>query len=103
MVNIKEIEKVIDNMADFITESVDEVSDQKNYMVVIGNNLKGIMYYDKKRNTLHFDQNTIDKDIDNHFPENTTKIKKEAIKKFFNKNYPSLLVRKVSISKLTVD
>lgn len=100
MVNILEIQKVIDNMTDFIAESVDEVSDQEDYIVVIGVNMKGIMYYDKKRYSLYFDKNTIDKEINNAFPKDT-KHKKDAIKNFFNKNYPNLIVKKISPSKLT--
>ncbi len=100
MVNISEIQKVIDNMTDFIAESVDEVSDQEDYIVVIGVNMKGIMYYDKKRYSLYFDKNTIEKEINNAFPQ-SIKHKKVAIKNFFNKNYPDLIVKKISSSKLT--
>ena len=86
MVNLKEIEKVIDNITDFISESVDEISDQEDYMVVIGVNMRGVMYYDKKKYSLYF-----------------AKYKKEAIKKYFNKNYPNLLVKKITSSYLTSD
>jgi hypothetical protein len=103
MVNIKEIEKVIDNMTDFILESVDEVSDQEEYMVMIGANNKGIMYYDKKRYELFFDKNSIEKEINNTFSRSIAKHKKIAIKKYFNKTYPNLLVKKISSSKLSVD
>ena len=103
MVNLKEIDKVIDNMTDFISESVDEISDQDDYMVIIGINMKGVMYYDKKRHSLYFDKNTLEKDIDGMFPKNVAKHKKTAIKKYFNKHYPNLLVKKISSSYLTVD
>jgi hypothetical protein len=103
MVNLKEIDKVIDNMTDFISESVDEISDQDDYMVIIGINMKGVMYYDKKRHSLYFDKNTLEKDIDGMFPKNVAKYKKKAIKKYFNNNYPNLLVKKITSSYLTVD
>jgi len=103
MVNLKEIEKVIDNITDFISESVDEISDQEDYMVVIGVNMRGVMYYDKKKYSLYFDKNTIEKDINKVFPKHIAKYKKEAIKKYFNKNYPNLLVKKITSSYLTSD
>jgi len=103
MVNIKEIDKVIDNLTDFISESIGEVSDQDDYMVIIGNNMKGVMYYDKKRYSLYFDKNTLEKDIDGTFPKNVAKYKKEAIKKYFKNNYPNLSVKKITSSYLTVD
>ena len=99
--NTEEINKTLNQMSLFINESIEEVNERDEYIIVINKNIKGIIYYDKICNELYYDRNTIGKDLTNEFV-NGSYIKSDAIHKVFNTRYPNLEVKKVKSKRLTV-
>lgn len=93
-------EELVNSMVNFISESVYETSDQKDYIVIINKDINGIMFYDKRYRILYFDQKTIEKDLDSYFPDYYNKYKKMAMEKYFNKKYPKIKIKKVETSVL---
>jgi hypothetical protein len=99
--NTEEINKTLDKMFLFINESIEEVNEQDEYIIVINKDINGIMYYDKLTNNLYYDRNTIGKDLTNEFV-NGSSIKSDAIQNVFNVRYPNLEVKTVKSKRLTV-
>jgi hypothetical protein len=99
--NTEEINKTLDKMFLFINESIEEVNERDEYIIVIDKDINGIMYYDKLTNNLYYDRNTIGKNLTNEFV-NGSSIKSDAIQNVFNVRYPNLEVKKVKSKRLTV-
>ena len=99
--NTEEINKTLDKMFLFINETIEEVNEQDEYIIVINKDINGIMYYDKLTNNLYYDRNTIGKDLTNEFV-NGSSIKSDAIQNVFNVRYPNLEVKTVKSKRLTV-
>ena len=88
-------------MSLFINESIEEVNERDEYIIVIDKDINGIMYYDKLTNNLYYDKNTIGKNLTNEFV-NGSSIKNTAINNVFSELYPELKVKKVFKTRLTV-
>ena len=99
--NTEEINKTLNQMSLFINESIEEVNERDEYIIVIDKDINGIMYYDKLTNNLYYDRNTIGKDLTNEFV-NGSSIKSDAIQNVFNVRYPNLEVKTVKSKRLTV-
>ena len=99
--NTEEINRTLDKMSLFINDSIVQITEEDEYIIVINKNIKGIIYYDKICNELYYDRNTIGKDLTNEFV-NGSYIKSDAIHKVFNTRYPNLEVKKVKSKRLTV-
>ena len=99
--NTEEINKTLDKMFLFINETIEEVNEQDEYIIVINKDINGIMYYDKLTNNLYYDRNTIGKNLTNEFV-NGSSIKSDAIQNVFNVRYPNLEVKTVKSKRLTV-
>jgi hypothetical protein len=99
--NTEEINKTLDKMFLFINESIEEVNERDEYIIVIDKDINGIMYYDKLTNNLYYDRNTIGKNLTNEFV-NGSSIKSDAIQNVFNVRYPNLEVKTVKSKRLTV-
>lgn len=99
--NTEEINRTLDKMSLFINDSIVQIAEEDEYIIVINKNIKGIIYYDKICNELYYDRNTIGKDLTNEFV-NGSYIKSDAIHKVFNTRYPNLEVKKVKSKRLTV-
>ena len=99
--NTEEINKTLNQMSLFINESIEEVNERDEYIIVIDKDINGIMYYDKLTNNLYYDKNTIGKNLTNEFV-NGSSIKNTAINNVFSELYPKLKVKKVFKTRLTV-
>jgi hypothetical protein len=99
--NTEEINKTLNQMSLFINESIEEVNERDEYIIVIDKDINGIMYYDKLTNNLYYDKNTIGKNLTNEFV-NGSSIKNTAINNVFSELYPELKVKKVFKTRLTV-
>ena len=99
--NTEEINKTLNQMSLFINESIEEVNERDEYIIVIDKDINGIMYYDKLTNNLYYDKNTIGKNLTNEFV-NGSYIKNTAINNVFSELYPELKVKKVFKTRLTV-
>lgn len=99
--NTEEINKTLNQMSLFINESIEEVNERDEYIIVIDKDINGIMYYDKLTNNLYYDKNTIGKNLTNEFV-NGCSMKNTAINNVFSELYPKLKVKKVFKTRLTV-
>lgn len=100
--NTEQINKTLDRMSLFINNSIEDINEGENYIVVINKDIQGIMFYDKITNDLYYDKNTLNKRLSSRFRYNYSDIKNSAVEMVFKQKYPDLKVRNVSTKKLTV-
>ena len=86
----------------FINESIQDINERDDYIVIINKDIQGIMFYDKITNNLYYDKNTLNKRLTSRFRYNHSNIKNSAVEMVFKQKYPDLKVRNVSTKKLTV-
>ena len=87
--NTEQINKTLDRMSLFINNSIEDINEGENYIVVINKDIQGIMFYDKITKDLYYDKNTLN-------------AKNPVALEEFKQKYPDLKVRNVSTKKLTV-